>query len=68
MTAKKDDFWQNKQDWSRRKHLVLEYYLPPLVAKFSAEPFASTTDPNFCHRSRLAACLPAECCMPVQHL
>jgi len=35
MTAKKDDFWQNKQDWSRRKHLVLEYYLPPLVAKFS---------------------------------
>jgi hypothetical protein len=25
-------------------------------------------DPNFCHRSRLAAYLAAECCMPVHHL
>jgi three-Cys-motif partner protein len=29
------EFWQVKRDWSDRKHLVLEYYLMPAIAKLA---------------------------------
>jgi three-Cys-motif partner protein len=28
-----EEFWQTAEDWSRRKHLVLDYYLTPAAAK-----------------------------------
>lgn len=30
-----DEFFETREDWSRRKHLVLTYYLTPAAAKFS---------------------------------
>lgn len=28
-----DEFFDTCEDWSRRKHLILEHYLPPATAK-----------------------------------
>ena len=28
-----DEFFETREDWSRRKHLILEHYLPPATAK-----------------------------------
>ena len=36
MKSNKQDFWDTQKDWSRRKHLILTYYLPSAVAKLRA--------------------------------
>jgi three-Cys-motif partner protein len=33
MAKHDEDFWQAAEDWSRRKHLILDYYLTPAAAK-----------------------------------
>src|SRR5215210_1099348 len=33
MAGRDEEFWQAAEDWSRRKHLVLDYYLTPAAAK-----------------------------------
>lgn len=33
MASRNKEFWQTAEDWSRRKHLVLDYYLTPATAK-----------------------------------
>jgi len=32
----KRDFWKAQEDWSRRKHLILRYYLKPAAAKLAS--------------------------------
>ena len=33
MSSAENEFWEAAEDWSRRKHLVLSYYLKPAAAK-----------------------------------
>jgi three-Cys-motif partner protein len=33
MRKSNEDFWDDLEDWSRRKHLILKHYLPPATAK-----------------------------------
>lgn len=33
MAGRDEEFWQTAEDWSRRKHLIMDYYLTPASAK-----------------------------------
>lgn len=33
MASRDEDFFRTAEDWSRRKHLILDYYLTPAAAK-----------------------------------